>query len=140
MSDTDAIDEALVATLADDSALMALMTDGVFFDVAKPGATKFVIVSMVIGQDDYGINQEHASETVLYTVQAVEKSTNTTNTKAASKRIHALLQNAALTITGYNNVIVRRMERVRYQEIDEDTQERFQHRGGRYEVWAAPSS
>lgn len=143
---TDAIDDAVVAALAADSTLHTLMGSGaspeppfVYFDTAPPGLTKFVIVQRVIAEDTYSMN-EHAYETVLYTILAVEKSTNTTTTKAASKRIFDVLQNATLTIDGYRNMLTQRRESIRQLEIDDDTDERWQRRGGRYEVWAAPNN
>lgn len=143
---TDAIDDAVLATLAADSTLHSLMGSGaspeppfVFFDFAPPNLTKFVMVQRVIAEDEYSM-REHAYEKVLYTILAIEKSKNTTTTKAASKRIFDILQHATLTIEGYRNMLTQRRESLRQLEMDDDTGERWQRRGGRYEVWAAPNN
>jgi hypothetical protein len=134
------IDAAVVAKLAGDATLMALMPDGVFMDVARSGATKFVIVSLVIAQDGQAMSPSRPYEDVLYLVKAVEQSTTGTNVRAAAARIDVLLHDQPLTITGYAHMGTRRQERVRYTEVDvvnNDT--RWQHRGGRYSVWASPT-
>lgn len=142
MSDTSEIDAAVITKLRGDSTLATLMPDGVFFDVAKPGATRSVVVSQVIHEDEYSLRAK-AFEKVLYFVRAVAKGTDgsasASNVKAAAARIDALLHDVTLTITGYRHMQTLRIERVRYTEVDEDTGERWQHRGGRYEVWAAPT-
>lgn len=142
MSDTAAIDDAVVAKLAGDATLMAITTGGVYFGVAPRGETKVVIVSMVIHEDEYSMRAK-AYERVLYTVKAVMKAktaTGVSGADAAAARIDALLHDVALTITGYRHMLTLRTERVRYPELDEDSDERWQHSGGRYEVWAAPTS
>jgi hypothetical protein len=58
--------------------------------------------------------------------------------KTAAARIHTLLQLGTLTATGYTLMRLARLERVRYTEVDEDTDARWQHRGGHYEVMVSP--
>jgi hypothetical protein len=138
MADSSAVDGAVIAKLAGDGTLAALMTDGVFVDVAPNGATKFVIVSQVDHQDDY-VFEGSAFEMFLYLVKAVDLSADGSNVKTAAARIHALLQDVALTITGYSHSLTRRQSRVRMTEVDEvDGNIRWQHRGGRYEVVVSP--
>ena len=118
---------------------MTLMPDGVFMDMAPSGATRFVLVSVVIAEDSY-VFEGIAWEQVLYLVKAVERSSSGAGVSAAAARIHTLLQGAALSITGYTNMLCRRTERVRYTEVDpEDNDARWQHRGGRYEITASPN-
>lgn len=139
MADSSAVDAALVALLSGDATLAALMTDGVFFDIAQSGATKFVVISQVIHEDDYTFSGSFV-ERFTFLVKAVERSTSGTTVKTAAARIHTLLQDATLTVTGYGSMLCRRQERVRYTEVDEiDRDIRWQHRGGRYEVWVNPS-
>lgn len=138
MADPSEIDEALVAKLSAASALMAIFTDGVFFDVAPPGKTKFVLVSLVFGDDEDVMGETDAGiQTRLYLVKAVEKTTSGTNVKTGARLIHAALQKQSLAITGYSHMVTKRVEPVRYTEVDDDTDERWQHRGGRYEVMAS---
>ena len=136
MADPTEIDDAVVAKLVASGALMAIATDGVFFDVAPPGKKKFVIVSLVIGEDEDVMGEEDAAiQTRLYLVKYVEKATSgATNAKTAAALIHTALQKQPLTITGYVHMVTKRTEPVRATEVDEDTDERWQHRGGRYEV------
>ena len=135
MADPSKVDEAVVAKLEAASALMAIFTDGVFFDLAPAAATKFVIVSLVIAGDEDVFGETDAGmQTPLYLVKAVEKSTDDSNVKSGAALIHTALQKQALTITGYSHMATRRVERVRYTEVDDDSDIRWQHQGGRYEV------
>lgn len=140
MADPSEIDAAVLAKLKANSDLLAWARDGVFFDFAKAGATKFVIVTQIIGEDEYAFGENDAAiQTNLYLVKAVEKVTTgkDTGVKLGAALIHAALQKQALTIDGYSHMATRRTERVRYAELDDDTDERWQHRGGRYEVMAS---
>lgn len=128
----------MVAKLLNDATLQAITTDGVFFDVASHGATKFVIVSQMAHADDETF-RETALERFTYLVKAVTLSTSGADVKSAADRIQTLLHNGSLTITGYTFLSMRRTERIRYTEVDESNDSRWQHRGGLYEVWADPS-
>lgn len=141
-ADSNAIDAAIVTLLANDAQLTGAagyMPDGVFFDIAAKGKTRFVIVSLLTAPDTR-MFQGRAFEEPLYLVKAVELSTSGTNAKAAAARIDTLLDGAVLTATGYGSVMVRREERVRFTEVDQDSDARWQHRGGRYQVTASPTS
>lgn len=140
MPDSGAVDAAIVARLAGDATLMGLMTDGVYFDVAASGKTKFVIVSLTTSFDDHEFCGT-AFEEVTYLVKAVTLGTSGAEVRAAAARIHALLQGVQLTVAGYTNALLRRTEYVRYTEVDDvDNDIRWQHRGGRYEVWVSPNA
>lgn len=137
MPDSSAIDTALYAALANDSTLMALMTDGVYWDVAESGKTKFVVVSLVVSPTDYAF-QHSVMEQPIYLVKAVERSATAANVRTAAARIRTLLDGVALSITGYDHLLTRLDERVRYTEVDDlDKNIRWQHWGGRYEVVAS---
>lgn len=146
MPDSSDVDAALTAKLLADSGLMALMPDGVFMDeagksiVTGGNSTRFVVVSLV-DEHDTPIFEGRASEDALYLVKAVElkPATGSGNIKAAAARIDALLEMGTLTIAGYGLMVMRRVERVRMTEVDEvDSSIRWWHRGGRYQVVAAP--
>jgi hypothetical protein len=139
--DAAAIDAALVARLTD-PALAALMPGGPFFDVGAKGHTAMVIVSLT---DDATREQfgGAASERSVYLVKAVALDTSGSNVSAAAARIHALLQwdtgPAPLVIAGFDLMALRRVERVRYTEVDPtNADQRWQHQGGLYEVIVAP--
>lgn len=134
MSDSSAIDNALVAVLLGDATLQGLMPDGVYFDEAKQGATRFVIVSLV-EEADQAVFGGRAYEDALYLVKAVEMSASGSNVAQAAARIDVLLEDRSLTAAGYTWMTVYRESRIRYTEVDEiDRSIRWQHRGGRYRV------
>lgn len=134
MSDSSDIDAALIGKLSGDAALTALATDGIVFDEAPQGKTKFVVVSLVDQHDEPQLGGR-AFEDATYLVKYVELGPSGVNAKAAAARIDALLDNQPLTVTGYSLMTMRRESRVRLTEVDEvDRSLRWQHRGGRYQV------
>lgn len=137
MPDSSDVDAAISANLLADSALMAIAVDGVYFDVAAKSAQKFVIVSLLTHRDEYIFNDE-AWEVFEYLVKAVALSTTGADVKTAAARIHTLLQDGTITPAGYGLMRMQRTERIRYTEVDADNDSRWQHRGGRYEVWMQP--
>jgi hypothetical protein len=137
--DSSEVDAALSAILLADSALMSVMGDGIFFDEAAPGATKFVILSLIEAQDEPMFNGR-AFEDALYLVKAVALGSSGADVKTAAARIDALLDYGTLTIAGYTHMLTRRESRVRLTEVDEiDPSIRWQQRGGRYRVLASPN-
>ena len=115
------------------------MPDGVYWDVAAHGKTKFVIVSQAFHDDTASFSSD-AYERFTYLVKAVELATSGANIGAAAVRIQTLLHNVTFAVTGYGLMSSYRVERVRYTEVDaENADLRWQHRGGRYEVWVSPS-
>lgn len=140
MADSSAVDAAVVAKASGDATLMALATDGVFFDVADNGATDFILVSQVDHEDENAF-EGCALEEFLYLIKGVFRSegdSDGSKAKAAAARIHELYQDQPLTITGYAHSLTRRAERVRYTEVD-GLDARWHHRGGRYRVAVSPS-
>jgi hypothetical protein len=137
--DSSDIDAAVVMKLGSDPQLLALMPNGVYFGEAPPGLKQFVVVSLVIAID-VPVFHERGYEDVLYLVKAVELSTMTPrNARAAAARIDELLEDQPLAIPGYGWMMTARSERVRYPEVDDrDRSIRWEHRGGRYQVHAAP--
>jgi len=120
--------------------LLTLMTDGVYMDRAPSGLTKFVLVSLVMHEDEPQFNGR-MYEKALYLVKAVDRNLSGTRAKAAALRIDAVLEDVPLTITGFDHMLTTREERIRYVETDEDNADSvWQHRGGRYAVYAAPQS
>lgn len=140
MADSEAIDEALSAKLQNDATLMAIATGGIWFDEAKQNADRFLIISLLTEFDEPMFNAR-AFEDATYLVKYVEKGTSGLNTKAAAARIDALLEQGTMTVVGYGLMAMRRVERVRYVEVDDvDRSIRWQHRGGRYQVMVSPTS
>lgn len=134
MADSSEVDSALIAKLMADGPLMASMTDGVYFDEASQGKTKFVIVSLVTEFDEPMFGAR-AYEDATYLVKAVALGSSGADVKTAAARIDAVLDGQPLTVTGYKLMVMQRVERIRYTEVDEiDKSIRWQHRGGRYQI------
>ena len=139
MPDSSDIDSALTATLLADATLMAILTDGVFIDEAPPGATRFLIISL-IDEEDIPQFGGRAIEDALYMVKAVALLKTGANVAAAAARIDALLEDTTLTVAGYTVMAMHRESRIRTTEVDElDATIRWHHRGGRYRVQCAVS-
>lgn len=140
MADSSDIDAALVAKLAADGTLVALLqsaplaTPAVFVDIAPENSTKFVIVSLIEERDQAQFGSR-AFEDALYLVEARMLSTAGGNIKAAAARIDVLLDGGTLTVSGYSLMRMHREERVRMTERDDlDQSILWQRRGGRYRV------
>jgi hypothetical protein len=139
MADTSDLDAALMAKLAADPVLASTLPGGVGWELATvAGATKFLIVSQVEHEDAYVLGPNVARERIVYLVKAVTKGSSGTEVRAAAKRIQQLLQDQPLPTDGYAVIVVQRIQRIRYTEVDETTDERWQHRGGHYEIQACP--
>jgi hypothetical protein len=134
MPDSSEIDNALIALLGGDATLLGFMPNGVYWEVAPPGSTRFVIVSLVEETDARRLGSR-AHEDALYMVKAVALSTANANMKSAAARIDTVLEGATLTPTGYTHMAVYREARIRNTEVDEvDPAIRWYHRGGHYRV------
>lgn len=139
MVDGSEVDAAILAILAGDPTLTALMPDGIWFDVAIPGATRFVIVAQLVSADEPMFGGA-AFETYTYLVKAVAPGKSAADSVLpAAKRIRELLDGAVLNPDGYSDMRCARIERVRYSELDEINDVRWHHRGGHYEVIVSPT-
>jgi hypothetical protein len=136
---TSDVDAALLAKVASDSQLKALMPDGVWWDVSKTGLTRLVIVKLMdhTATDMFG---SCAYEEPLYLVKAVEYSLSAANVVNAARRIDTLLNNQQLLVTGYSLMTMQFDQYVRYQEVDTANPDaRWQHCGGMYRISVAPN-
>jgi hypothetical protein len=138
VSDSGAVSDAIVSVLASDSALMALIPGGVFLDIAQPGLTKFVLVTLFAHHDEYEF-QDEAYEVFTFVIKAVELASSPDNVRAAAQRIRELLQDAPLTITGYEWMNAQRIEFVDFREVNDLNETRWQHCGGQYEFTLQPT-
>lgn len=143
-SDSSAVEIALVKKLRDDSQLSALLPDGVFFSAADEGCTKFALVSMATAFDE-AMFRASAFEDYNFLVKAVVLNDDDGTTRLAAARINELLdpqppaQKATLDVEGYNLMVMRRIDRVRYSDPDpQDQKTVWQHRGGHYQVMVCP--
>jgi hypothetical protein len=135
MADSSDIENALVAKLGADATLLALVPNGIYIDEAPPGATRFVIVSLV-DEADVGRFGSRAIEDALYLVEARMLSTVAgANIKAAAARIDVLLEQGSLTVSGYSLMALFRESRIRLTEVDgADPSLRWYRRGGNYRL------
>lgn len=134
--DSSDIDSALVVKLGSDATLLGLCPNGVYVDEAPPGATRFVIVSLVEEADEATFGTGRTIEDALFTVEARMLSTVTgANIKAAAARIDVLLEDQPLTVAGYTWMTLHREARIRITEVDDvDTSIRWYRRGGQYRL------
>jgi len=134
MADTSDICNALIAKLGSDTALLALCPNGVYRDQAPPGATRYVIVSLLAGED-IGVFSRRAIEAGVYLVEARMLSTAGGNIKAAAARIDVLLEDQPLTVAGFAWSTMFREEPIGLTEVDAgDPSLRWFRRGGRYRL------
>lgn len=140
MANTPAVDAALFSKLSNDATLTTLAPGGVYSEVAPQGVSKpYVIVKQIDHRDDY-VQGSKAFEEIHYEVTGVDQSTSKVAVQAVADRIHALLQNATLTITEYLCVGVNREENVEYIVIYDGSDHRYQHLGGLYYVLVEPTT
>jgi hypothetical protein len=134
MAESTDIDAAVVMKLVNDLALQALLPDGVYFDFAKQGATRYAIVKLADAADEW-VYGGRAFEDNAYLVEAVVKSTSGGNVDEAAARIDALLDGQPLTVPGYTWMTMHREQRTRRSEPDaSELSIRWQYRGGIYRV------
>jgi hypothetical protein len=141
MPDTSDIGAALIMKLGSDAQLLTLCPNGVYWDEAPPGSTRFVIVSFVSSLD-VGVFGKRAIEEGVYMVEARMLSTVPgANIKAAAARIDALLEDQPLTVPGYTWMTMHREEALRMTEVDAmDPTIRYFRRGGRYRIEMATAA
>jgi len=140
--DASAIEAALVSKLAGDPALAGLMPDGVYWDLAKQGATRFVIVSLSTSRVLTEISDGETLRSFVYVVKAIANVSGGSLLADADRRIHALLHHGTLDVSaaGCSLMVMRYVDRVRITEPDAaDVAARWQHRGARYEITVTPT-
>jgi hypothetical protein len=142
--DSAALVNAVIAKLNGDTPLLALVPNGVYEDVGPPGATKFVVVSLIIGTDTSVFVHGRVIEDLLLLIEARVRFTGRNDVGAASAaaaRIDALLEDGTVDAAGYLVTAIRRDEPVHNTEVDEvDPTIRWKRRGGRYRLTAYRSA
>lgn len=142
--DSSAVMNAIIAKLGSDSALLALMPNGVYEDLAPEGMTRFVIISQII-ENDVDVFRRRAYEDHFFLIEARATTKSGGNVKAAAAAIDAILNpqggspdHAHLEVMGYGLMGIKREEFVRGTERDErDASIIWKRRGGRYRVYMA---
>jgi hypothetical protein len=137
-----AVDAAVIAVLAADAELLALVPDGVYLDVAPADKTRFVIVQAQTHEDIEAFGPTALYEEFRYRITARVLESTGVDANAAAARIHALLHDADLEgIAGYTHMQTLRVERIKATEVDAiDNDIRWQHAGGDYEITVSPGA
>jgi hypothetical protein len=150
MSDSSAIDQALIDGLLTDAPLRVLMPDGVFWEEAgaslvNGGPSHRCVIVSLVDAVDVPMFGGTAFEDCVYAVKAVALSVidgvplPPTTMAAAAARLQVLLHFGTLTIPGYGLMALRRTARLRHRERDAgDSSILWFHRGGHYQLMAAP--
>jgi hypothetical protein len=129
---------AILQILQQDAPLRALMPDGAWFAEAPPGATRFVILSLVSSMDTPIFGGPAYKESV-YLVEARALMTSGADVESAFARITTLLTDAQLTITDYGAMLVQFEEELEMVEVDQiDPSIRWNRCGGHLHVMVAP--
>jgi hypothetical protein len=129
-----AIDDALIDLLAADAELKALCPDGVWFGLAPGNCQRFVLVSLILGEDR-SLFGGRGFEVVRYTVQAVLLTTSLADPRQAAFRIDQLLEGVPIAVPGYGWMMTQREEHFAYPERDEvNASIVWQHYGGQYRL------
>jgi hypothetical protein len=133
-----AVEAAILTVLSADAALTALLPHGVWLDIGKKGSTRFAVVQHQTHVDEEGFRAPLYEE-FRYRITARVLDLATTAADAAAYRIHELLEDQVLTITGYTHMSTLRVERIKTTEVDAiDNDIRWQIAGGDYEIHVSP--
>jgi hypothetical protein len=133
-----AIDQAIVGRLSADGALTAAAPGGVWWELApQDAATPYVVITLAEDFDEPQFRST-AYEVAQYAIEAMDDGPSFAGVSTAYDRIHALMQDPALAITGYT--LMKCFRRRRYRSVIEDGDQRIQQVGGVYELWAQPTS
>lgn len=138
MSDSSAVDIALLAYLNADAQLLAAAPGRAWMDEVPQAATDPHVLVSVESDPDVQQFRGTAYEVHWYAIEALDRSSATTGVRAAYARIHALMQDAAFSITGYT--LLKCVRRQRYRSAIEDGDQVIRQLGGIYEVWAQPTA
>src|SRR5262245_29631199 len=117
--DSSLVEDALLALLLGDAALTTLLPDGMWWDVAGEGPTRFGIVSLISHADVPALGGR-AWEDYLFLVKAVMLNASSSQIRSAAYRIDQLLNDQPLVVAGFGCMAMFREARIRYTENDAD--------------------
>jgi hypothetical protein len=133
-----AIDTALYTVLSADLAgtatgtLGQLGVTGVYRALAPQTATlPYIVYNEQAGTDQWTFNARTGKSTV-YQVKAIDDGHSAANVSAMSDRLDALLNDAALSVSGWSCKRIRRESDIEYAETDEGVI--YHHIGGLYRI------
>jgi hypothetical protein len=133
-ADVALVHSALLARLANDAPLTALLPDGVYIDAARQSAQKFVRVSVLDGALE-GVFGGRAVYSGLYLVEAVTLGASSDTAVQAASRFDSILEDQPLSASGWNGMSLFKETELVIGEVDAvDPSIRWQRRGGHYRV------
>lgn len=139
MINVSEVERAIVGTLAADATLTALLPDGVYWDLAPPGSTRFATVSASTSRAQMEFQGVDSFRAIAYLVKAVVLGSGGATVAQADARIQAILDRQPIALppaTGAGLMVIHWLDRVRYTEsVNNDV---WQHSGARYEVIVTP--
>lgn len=137
-----AIDTAVVARLAGDATLAALVPDGIWFGAAPQNVTAFGLVVPVSATEDAVFGPpgaRRAWEENVYAIVAVCQGKSASAAQDAAARIDALLVDHDLAVAGYTCMLLDRSARIALATVDAvDPNIQWQQQGGQYRVRMTP--
>jgi len=129
---------ALLQILQQDTALRLLMPDGAWFAEAPPGATRFVILSLISAAEVPMFGGPAYKDTV-YLVEARALMTSGADVEQAYARIRTLLTDVDLVIPDYGAMLSQFEEDLESVAVDDiDPSIRWNRCGGHLHVMVAP--
>jgi N-acetylneuraminic acid mutarotase len=133
-ADSSAIDNALIAKLGADAALLALMPNGVYYGLGPPGATRYVTVT-IDQQTDVPAFGGRVQEDTQYRIVASGLSTANPDCQGAALRIDELLEDQPFAVDQFTFATMYRVRRIRETRPDlTNPSVRWHLRGGVYRV------
>jgi hypothetical protein len=127
----------LTADLGTAGTLGTLGITGVYRMQAPQGSVEpYVVFQEQAGVDSYTFNARDA-RSLVYLVKVVDVGPSGLRAAQAAERIDTLLTDKALSLSGFNNLRIRRESDVEYTENDNGTI--YQHYGALFRVDVAPS-
>jgi len=140
MIDPSEVERALIGKLAGDALLAGFLPDGVYFDLAPQGSTRFAIVSLSTSRGLDELDDGITFRAFVYIVKGVTLGTSGSTLAGADKRIQELIDRQPLALpaaAGATLFVSRWVDRIRYTETVAN--EIWQHRGARYEISVTPA-
>lgn len=140
MINASEVERAIIGVLTADPELTGYLPDGVYWDLAIQGSTRFAIVSASTSRAQSEFHGLDSFRVLVYVIKAVVLSGGTSVIAQADARIQALIDRQPLALpaaAGAGLMVMRWLDRVRYTEtVDTGV---WQHRGARYEVIVTPA-
>jgi hypothetical protein len=140
---TRGINQAVLGLLQNDAPLQALLPDGIWWDLAPQGKTRFGIVTLYDHEDTGGLDDRDLYERLWYLIKATIRGADPDPALDAAERIHAILHRANLDLTAAGYTCMACL-RERYHHVTEpdpvDKTIRWHWAGGRYVMYASSPS